>query len=138
MKGLANHCSSQAADFQGPSHFAGRPRYLCMHKKSNAMFGNLFGDFEKKQEELRERLDAILVDAEVEDGAVRVTATAAGELRDLVINPEKLDVQDVEALQDLVLEAVNRALDEARKVQAETSRALIKDMLPPGFDKLFG
>lgn len=102
------------------------------------MFGNLFGDFEKKQEELRERLEAILVDAEVEGGAVRVTATAAGALRDLVIDPEKVDMQDVEALQDLVLEAVNRALDEARKVQAETSRALIKDMLPPGLDKLFG
>ncbi len=102
------------------------------------MFGNLLGEFEKKQEELRERLDAIQVTAEVQGGAVRVTATAAGVLRDLVIDPEKVDVQDVEALQDLVLEAVNRALDEARSVQAETSRALIKEILPPGFDKLFG
>lgn len=102
------------------------------------MFGNLLGDFEKKQEELRQRLDAIEVAAEVQDGAVRVRATASGMLRDLVIDSEKVDVQDVEALQDLVLEAVNRALDEARTIQAETSRAFIKEMLPPGFDKLFG
>ncbi len=102
------------------------------------MFGNLFGDLEKKQEEIQQRLSAMLVEASVQDGAVRVTATAAGELRDLLIDPQKVDVHDVEALQDLILEAVNRALTQARTIQSETSRELIKEMLPPGFDKLFG
>ena len=43
-------------------------------------------------------------------GMVEVTALGTGELESIVIDPEAVDPDDVEMLQDMVLGAVNEAL----------------------------
>ena len=43
-------------------------------------------------------------------GMVEVTALGSGEIDSIVINPEAVDPDDVEMLQDMVLVAVNEAL----------------------------
>ena len=43
-------------------------------------------------------------------GMVEVTALGSGEIESIVINPEAVDPDDVEMLQDMVLVAVNEAL----------------------------
>ena len=43
-------------------------------------------------------------------GMVEVTALGSGEIESITINPEAVDPDDVEMLQDMVLVAVNEAL----------------------------
>jgi DNA-binding YbaB/EbfC family protein len=47
---------------------------------------------------------------------VTVTATGSGELKEIKIDPKAIDADDPEALEDLVLAAVNNALDAAESL----------------------
>ncbi len=99
------------------------------------MFDNLFGNLQKQQEELQQKLATILVESEAGDGAVTVTAGADLHIENIKIDTSKLDPGDAEQVEDLLLVAVNRALDEAKqKAAAETSK-LLNGMLPGGMDQ---
>ncbi len=63
-------------------------------------------DMEKMQAELQEKE----VEATAGGGAVKVIATGKKQIKEIVINPDVVDPDDVEMLQDLVLAAVNEAL----------------------------
>lgn len=102
------------------------------------MFGDLFGNVEQQQAEMRKKLAEITVTADAGNGAVKVTANANREILDISIDQSKLEWDDVEQVQDLVLAAVNNALENAMvKEQAETQK-LISQMMPPGLGGLFG
>lgn len=102
------------------------------------MFGDMMGDMQKKQEEMRKALALITIDAEAGDGAVKVTANAAREITNISIDKEKLDWEDTEQVEDLLLVAINRVLQLAAEKEAEESQRLLKDMLPPGLGDLSG
>ncbi|MEO6036909.1 MAG: YbaB/EbfC family nucleoid-associated protein, partial [Saprospiraceae bacterium] len=68
------------------------------------------------------------------DGAVTVKAGADMHIENIKIDNTKLDLTDAEQLEDLVLEAVNRALDLAREKAAVESGKLLQQMMPPGGD----
>jgi DNA-binding YbaB/EbfC family protein len=60
-------------------------------------------------------------------GAVTVVANAAGEIKELTIDPKAIDPDDPELLADLITAAVNEALRSARaKVESK-----MRGMLPP-------
>ncbi len=100
------------------------------------MFGDLFGNVEQQQAEMRKKLAEVTVTAEA--GGVTVTANANREILDVQFDKTKLDWNDVEQVQDLVLAAVNNALEKAMvEEQAETQK-LISQMMPPGMSGLFG
>lgn len=87
---------------------------------------------------MRKKLATISVTADAGNGAVTVTANANREILDVSIDKSKLDWDDVEQVQDLVLAAVNNALEKAMiKEQAEAQK-LITQMMPPGLGGLFG
>ena len=87
---------------------------------------------------MRKKLATITVTADAGGGAVKVTANANREILDVSIDKSKLDWDDVEQVQDLVLTAVNNALEKAMtKEQAETQK-LLTQMMPPGMSGLFG
>lgn len=103
------------------------------------MFGNLMGDMKEKQEAMREKLASILVEAE--SGAVKVTANANREITDVSIDQSKLEDGDLEQLEDLLLVAINRVLQQAAEKEAAEAQNMIKDIMPPGFgglSNLFG
>lgn len=85
---------------------------------------------QKMQKELQDRMAQVqddLKNQEVEGtaGGGMVVARANGnqELIDLVINRDVVDPDDIEMLQDLVVAAVNNALDQARELnQNEMSK----------------
>jgi len=52
-------------------------------------------------------------------GAIKVTMTGDQKCREVVIDPALLEDADAEMLQDLVLSAVNLALDQSRELAAE-------------------
>ena len=71
---------------------------------------------QKLQEEMaaaQEKLADEKVEASSGGGMVKVVATGAGQLESLTIDPDAVDPEDVELLQDMVLAAVNEALRQA-------------------------
>ena len=69
------------------------------------------------------------VSASAGGGMVTATASGGGQLVSLQINPEVVDVQDIEMLTDLVISAVNQALAQAQAMVAQ-EMAAICDELP--------
>lgn len=109
--------------------------------KSKAMFGDLFGNMEERQKEMQEKLATIQVEVEVGDGAVKVVATGDQRILDISIDKDALDWEDHEQVEDLLMTAVNRALEIAGEKAAAASQEMLKDMMPPGFgglSNLFG
>ncbi len=66
----------------------------------------------KLQEELGERT----VEASAGGGMVKVVVTGSQEIQSISIQPEVVDPDDVEMLQDLVVAAVNEGLRKAREM----------------------
>lgn len=89
-------------------------------------------DMKRQMEEARERLKEMTVHGEAEAGAIRVTANGVRQITDISISPELLNAGDSEVLEDLVTIAVNRALEEARKLEEEEIRKAAGGLLPPG------
>jgi len=80
------------------------------------------------QEELGERT----VEATVGGGAVTAVANGKQEILSIRIQPEAIDPDDVEMLQDLVLTAVNEALRQAREMVAQEMGKLTGGLNIPG------
>jgi DNA-binding YbaB/EbfC family protein len=68
-------------------------------------------DMVKAQEELKD----VVVDASAGGGMVKVTMSGDLELRSLEIDPDAVDPEDVEMLQDMVTAAINEALRAAQE-----------------------
>jgi DNA-binding YbaB/EbfC family protein len=73
------------------------------------------------------------VEATAGGGKVHVTATAAGDVTAIRIDPSVVDASDVEMLEDLILTGVRQALAEGRRVSETEMKKLTAGMgLPPG------
>ncbi len=84
--------------------------------------GGMMGQLKKMQEQLaaiQAQLAEETVTASVGGGAVKVTMTGDQNCKAVVIDPELLKDADAEMLQDLLLSAVNMALEQSRALQAE-------------------
>ena len=71
-------------------------------------------DMEKKQEEMATKI----VETTVGGGAVYVKANAKREILEIRIQPEVVDPDDVEMLQDLIMAAINEVMQKAEGVYA--------------------
>lgn len=100
------------------------------------MFGDLFGNVEQQQKELQEKLNQIEVNGQAGDGAIKVVANANQKVLNISIDKTKLDWEDSEEVEDLLLVAINRALEKAQEMQAEESQKLMQKMMPPGMGGL--
>lgn len=85
-------------------------------------------DMEKMQKELEERT----VEATVGGGVVKVIANGKKELLEIEIEPEVVDPEDIEMLQDLILAAVNEALNNADEMVAAEMQKITGGMNIPG------
>jgi len=77
---------------------------------------------QKMQEQLmtaQQELAEAEVTGQAGNGLVRVTQTAAGEVRSVEIDPKIVDPEDVETLQDLLVGAIQDAARAAQELQAE-------------------
>lgn len=87
---------------------------------------NMIKQAQKMQEELRrmqEELENSVFEATAGGGVVKAAVNGRHELTALTIDPEAVDPEDVEMLQDLVIAAVNEAL---RKVDEASSSGMSK------------
>lgn len=71
-------------------------------------------------------------------GAVRVVITGAQEVRSIEIDPSAVDPEEVDMLQDLVITAVNDAIDRSKQMAEERMAAIAGGMGLPGMPGLGG
>lgn len=84
--------------------------------------GGMMAQLQRMQQQLAEAQEALAdetVTASTGGGAVTVTMTGDQKCRDVVIDPALLEDADAEMLQDLVLSAVNLALDKSRDLASQ-------------------
>lgn len=98
--------------------------------------GNMMAQMQKLQAEM-EKTQAALADevitASVGGGMVTVTASGSQEIKSITIQPEAVNPEDVELLQDMILAAVTEALQKAKALEQERMGALTGGLgLPPG------
>ena len=97
------------------------------------MFEDLMGkmqEMQQKVEETKKRLDTVSVQGEAEGGLVKVTATANRKITEINIDDSLMQEGDKEQIEDLVIVAVNRALEEAEKVNEAEMQSAAKGFLP--------
>ena len=85
-----------------------------------------------QQQEAQEQLKAERVEASSGGGMVKVVMTGDGRLETLAIDPEAVDPEDVEMLQDMVVAAVNEAIRSAEELQ----QSKLSDAGGGGFDPM--
>ena len=91
--------------------------------------GNMQGMLQKVQkmqaqmQQAQEELQARTFTATAGGGAVKVVVTGKKEVHSLVLDPQAVDPEDVEMLQDLIVAAVNEAM---RKAEADQSASMSK------------
>jgi nucleoid-associated protein EbfC len=86
---------------------------------------------QKKMAEAQEELGEKRLDGTAGGGMVIVTVTGHKEVVDVKINPEAVDPDDVEMLQDLILAATNDALKKADELTNNTMGQFTKGMNLP-------
>jgi DNA-binding YbaB/EbfC family protein len=87
-------------------------------------------DMQKVQEELVN----ITVTEEAGGGMIKATANGAKELVSVEIDPSVIKAEDKDILEDLIVAAVNKALQSANKVAEEELAKVTKGMIPPGLN----
>ena len=84
-----------------------------------------------KLQELQEKFKDVEVTAESGGGAVKVTMTCAGEVTALAIDAGLIAGGDKDMIEDLVIAAVNGAVNaKDERIQAETQKIMVDLGLP--------
>lgn len=88
---------------------------------------------QRKMAKAQEELGEHEVTGSAGGGVVTVTVSGAGEIKAVHIDPEAVDPEDVEMLQDMVTAAVNEGLRAAKELEQELLGDIAGGMgLPPG------
>ncbi len=91
-----------------------------------------FGDIMKQAQKLQKQMLEIqkeigekTVEGSSGGGMVKVTANGRQEILEVKIDPEVVDPEDIELLEDLVLAAVNNAMEKAKDMMEEEMGKLL-------------
>ena len=104
-------------------------------KQRNMGKGGMQQQVLQLQEEMMKAQEALkdeVVTATAGGGVVTVVSNGHQEIQSITISPEVTDPEDVEMLQDLVLSAVNEALERSRNLVSERMGALTGGLDIPG------
>ncbi len=89
-------------------------------------------EMQSRAAEIQERLGALEVEGSAGGGLVTVTATGQQKIAGVQIDPSLLN--DREMLEDLLVAAVNQALEKAKALATEEMSKLTGDMNIPGME----
>jgi|DEB19_MinimDraft_2_1074335.scaffolds.fasta_scaffold12652_2 DNA-binding protein YbaB len=98
------------------------------------MFGKL-GEAKQKAEEMKLKLEAITVEGNAQ--GVSVIANANKKIISIAIAPELLNPENKEQIEDLLMVAIDNAMNQAENISAAEMRAMMGGMMP-GLGNLFG
>lgn len=107
---------------------AGMPNMAGMMKQVQKM--------QEKMAEVQEMLGQKTVSAESGGGMVKVTANGKNQIVSMEIDPEVINATEREMLEDLLLAACNKALEDAGKMAQEEMAKVTSGMMPniPGLN----
>lgn len=103
------------------------------------MFDKIF-EAQQKAEEVKKRLDGIMVSGNAENGKITVTANGNRIIQSINIDEDFFKTADREELEELLAVAVNKAVEQAENLNQTEMAALSQSMLGGLGDlgKLFG
>ena len=99
--------------------------------------GNMLKQVQKMQADMAKvqaELENKTITEESGGGMVKATVNGKKELISLTIDENVIKENDKEMLEDLVVAAVNKALQAAGKMADDEVQGITKGMLPPGFN----
>ena len=88
---------------------------------------------QQQMAEAQEKLDAAEYEAASGGGMVQVKVSGTREVTSIVIDPQVVDPDDIEMLQDLIMAAVNEALRKGEEARETT----MGKMVPGGMGGMF-
>jgi len=80
----------------------------------------------------QQALEETTIEASAGGGAVSVVMTAQPKMNSITVQPEVVDPDDVEMLQDLIMAAVNEALEQIRATQTQQMAGIAGGLNIPG------
>ena len=99
---------------------------------SKMNMANQFGMLQKMQKEMeavQERLEEMTVEGSSGGGMVSAVANGKQKLVSIKLDPEVVDPEDREMLEDLIAAAINQALDKSREMSQEEMGKIAGGML---------
>ncbi|MDD3731603.1 MAG: YbaB/EbfC family nucleoid-associated protein [candidate division Zixibacteria bacterium] len=90
-----------------------------------------------KMEEMQAELEKLTVEASSGGGMVKVVANGKSDIISITIDPEVVNKDDIEMLQDLIVAAVNQAREKAQQLQSEQISNLTGGLKIPGLNLPF-
>lgn len=88
--------------------------------------------FQQQMEKMQEGLDKKEFEASAGGGVVKVVANGKKAITKVTIDPEAVDPDDVEMLEDMIVSACNEALSKAEEQSASQMKKLTGGMNIPG------
>jgi len=111
-----------------------------MGKGGLGNMGNMMKQVQQMQAKM-EAMQAEIAEKEVEGtaggGMVKVMINGKNEVLSVTIDPEVVDKEDVEMLQDLVAAAINQAYQKVQEMQSEMMSGITGGMNIPGMNLPF-
>lgn len=87
---------------------------------------------QSKMTQAQNNLQTQFFEAEAGGGMVKVTINGQGIVTSIKLSPDAVDKEDVEALEDLVMAAVNAAVKKKEEASASSMNELTQGMKIPG------
>ncbi len=92
------------------------------------MLNQLMSQMQSQTDEAKKKLDSVIVETQAEGGLVKVTATANKKILSIEINDEIAN--DKETIEDLIIVAVNKAIEKAEEVSEKEMSNIAQGILP--------
>jgi len=89
---------------------------------------------QSEMQKIQEELGNLTVTEEAGGGMIKATASGHREIISLEIDPQVIKSDEKEILEDLVVAAVNKAIQSAAKKAEEEMAKVTKGMIPPGLN----
>ncbi|MBI1881703.1 MAG: YbaB/EbfC family nucleoid-associated protein [Chloroflexi bacterium] len=97
--------------------------------------GGLAGQLQAMQKQMLEAQEALgekTVEVTAGGGAIKVVMTGHQKLQSITIDPEVVNAEDVEMLQDLIVAAVNEAVEASQNLAADEMGSITGGLNIPG------
>lgn len=107
-----------------------------MPKSSGASMASMAQQIQKMQEQMLKEQEALAnetLEVSAGGGMVTIEITGHQHINAIKIKPEVVDPDDVEMLQDLLVAAVNQAVEQSQAMAAERLEGLTGGLNLPGF-----
>jgi DNA-binding YbaB/EbfC family protein len=107
-----------------------------MSKNRMQMGGGMLGQIQKLQQDMmkaQEQLADETLEVSAGGGAITIAVTGQQRVKSIKLQPEVVDPSDIEMLQDLLVAAVNEAIERSQAYAAEKLQGLTGGLGIPGF-----